>query len=70
MRPIPYKIYNDVQKIHLTLDKEPIGISALDAISNLNDSKVGNIHDLNVLTRLLYFSGGLPNYPQMQNSPV
>ncbi|MBM2819654.1 MAG: putative nitroreductase [Nitrosarchaeum sp.] len=59
MRPSPYKIYNDVQKIHLTLDKEPIGISALDAISNLDDSKVDDIPDLNVLTRLLYFSGGI-----------
>jgi SagB-type dehydrogenase family enzyme len=59
MRPTPYKIYKNVQKISLSLDKEPIGISALDAISNIYDSKVDMIPDLNVLTRILYFSGGI-----------
>ena len=58
-RPTPYKIYKNVQKISLSLDKEPIGISALDAISTIYDSKVEIIPDLNVLTRLLYFSGGI-----------
>ncbi|MBI3842309.1 MAG: SagB/ThcOx family dehydrogenase [Thaumarchaeota archaeon] len=59
LRPTPYKIYKNIQKISLSLDKEPIGISALDAISNIYDSKVEIIPDLNVLTRILYFSGGI-----------
>jgi len=59
LRPTPYKIYKNVQKISLLLDKEPIGISALDAISTICDSKVDMIPDLNVLTRILYFSGGI-----------
>jgi SagB-type dehydrogenase family enzyme len=58
-RPTPYKIYKNVQKIYLSLDKESIGTSALNAISNIYDSKVDNIPDLNVLTRILYFSGGI-----------
>ena len=59
LRPTPYKIYKNIQKISLSLDKEPIGVSALDAISNIYDSKVDIIPDLNVLTRILYFSGGI-----------
>jgi len=59
LRPIPYKIYKNIQKINLSLDKEPTGISALDAISTIYDSKVEMIPDLNVLARILYFSGGI-----------
>ena len=59
LRPTPYKIYKNIQKISLSLDKESIGISALDAISTIYDSKVEIIPDLNVLTRILYFSGGI-----------
>ena len=59
MRPVPYKIYKNVSKISLSLDKESIGISALDAISNIYDSKGDMIPDLNILTRILYFSGGI-----------
>ncbi|TLX89243.1 MAG: SagB/ThcOx family dehydrogenase, partial [Thaumarchaeota archaeon] len=58
-RPVPYKIYKNIQKISLLLDKEPTGISALDAISTIYDSKAEMIPDLNVLTRILYFSDGI-----------
>src|SRR2546428_10128216 len=58
-KPIPFKVYKDIQKISLFLDKEPTGISALDAISAIYDSKVEMIPDLNVLTRILYFSDGI-----------
>ncbi|MDE1843958.1 MAG: SagB/ThcOx family dehydrogenase [Thaumarchaeota archaeon] len=57
-RPTPYKIYKNVSQIDLALDKTPIGISALDAIST---DKIYNdiIPDIGTLGRIFYFSSGI-----------
>ena len=57
-RPTPYKVYKNLSQIDLPLDKTPIGISALDAISTDNiDSNI--IPDIGMLARILYFSAGV-----------
>ncbi|MDE1811819.1 MAG: SagB/ThcOx family dehydrogenase [Thaumarchaeota archaeon] len=57
-RPTPYKIYKNVSQIDLPLNKTPIGISTLDAISAENiDNHI--IPDLDILGRILYFSSGI-----------
>lgn len=57
-RPTPYKIYKNVSQIDIPLDKTPIGISALDAISTeYIDSNI--TPDLDALGRILYFSSGI-----------
>jgi len=58
-RPTPYKIYKNVSQVDLALDKTPIGISALDAIST--DVNIHNdaIPDIRALGRILYFSSGI-----------
>jgi len=57
-RPAPYKIYKNASQINLPLDKTPIGVSALDAISTENiDSHT--IPDLDMLGKMLYFSSGI-----------
>ena len=57
-RPTPYKIYKNAQDISLPLDKNPIGISALDAISTTyNDTNI--VPNLETLARVLYFSSGI-----------
>ena len=58
LRPTPYKIYKEVEKINLDLDKNTIGVSTLDAIS-INDTASNNEININVLTRILYFSAGI-----------
>ncbi len=57
-RPTPYKIYKNVSQINLPIDKTPIGISALDAISTENIDN-HTIPDLGILGRILYFSSGI-----------
>ncbi len=58
-RPTPYKIYKNVSQVDLVLDKTPIGISALDAISTDMDIQSGIIPDLGMLARILYFASGI-----------
>lgn len=59
-RPIPYKTYKDVIQIKLPLDKQPSGISALDAISISTKMEHANIiPDINALSKMLFFSGGI-----------
>ena len=57
-RPTPYKIYKNTPQIDLVLDKTPIGISALDAISTDNIDNM-TIPDIGTLARILYFSSGV-----------
>jgi SagB-type dehydrogenase family enzyme len=57
-RPTPYKIYKNTLQVNLPLDKTPIGISALDAISTENADS-NTIFDLGTLGRILYFSLGI-----------
>lgn len=57
-RPTPYKIYKNVSHVDVTLDKTPIGISALDAISTDNIDN-NTIPDLGTLGKILYFSSGV-----------
>ncbi|MDE1770612.1 MAG: SagB/ThcOx family dehydrogenase [Thaumarchaeota archaeon] len=58
-RPTPYKIYNNAQKINLPLDKNSIGVSALDAISNIIDTNENTVSNIDTLSRILYFSVGI-----------
>lgn len=59
-RPTPYKTYKDAAQIKLPLDKRSSVISALDAIAINTKSECGNIvPDINVLSRTLFFSGGI-----------
>jgi SagB-type dehydrogenase family enzyme len=59
-RPIPYKRYKSATQIKLPLDKQSSTISALDAISNNTKSEYANIiPDINTLSRILFFSGGI-----------
>ena len=58
-RPTPYKIYNNVPQINLPIEKNSIGVSALDAISTITDTKENTIPDLDTLSRILYFSAGI-----------
>ena len=57
-RPTPYKIYKNNPQVNLSLDKNSIGVTALDAISNLIPN-IPTIPDLSRLTRVLYFSSGI-----------
>ena len=57
-RPLPYKIYKNASQVDLTLDKTPIGISALDAISTDNIDN-NAIPDIGTLGKILYFSSGI-----------
>ncbi|HZS74178.1 MAG TPA: SagB/ThcOx family dehydrogenase [Candidatus Nitrosotalea sp.] len=58
-RPTPYKIYKNTPNVILPLDKNPIGISALDAISTICSSTDSTVPDLETLSRVLYFSSGI-----------
>jgi len=58
-RPTPYKIYKNAPQINLPIEKNSIGISALDAISTVLDIKDETIYDLHTLSRILYFSAGI-----------
>lgn len=59
-RPAPFKIYKDLKPIPLPLEKKPIGISTLDAISkNITPDGKEKILDIKTLARILYFSGGI-----------
>jgi SagB-type dehydrogenase family enzyme len=59
-QPLLFKKYLNVEKIPLPLDLDPIGVSALEAISNhtLNSDPTATL-DLGVVARLLYFSAGI-----------
>ena len=57
-RPTPYKTYKDVTQIKLPLDRQPSEVSTLDAISiNIKNEHI--IPDINALSKLLFFSGGI-----------
>ena len=58
-RPTPYKIYKNTPQVNLPIEKNSIGISALDAISTAIDIKDMVVPDLNALSRVLYFSAGI-----------
>jgi len=58
-RPTPYKIYKNATQVDLALDKTPIGISALDAISTDVNIHNDTIPDIGTLGRILYFSSGI-----------
>ena len=58
-RPTPYKIYKNTPSVILPLDKNPIGISTLDAISTIRNSTSNTVPDLETLSRVLYFSSGI-----------
>ncbi len=68
-RPNPYKIYKDLPSIALSIQKSEKDFSALKAISaNIKLKEGKQITDLNVLARILYFSGGITktiNFPGM-----
>src|SRR6185437_154496 len=58
-RPTPYKFYKNAPQVDLALDKTPIGISALDAISTDVDIHNDTIPYIGTLGRILYFSSGI-----------
>ena len=58
-RPTPYKIYKNAPDISLPLDKNPIGISTLDAISTKYNDTSNTVPNLETLSRVLYFSSGI-----------
>ena len=66
-RPNPYKIYKDLPSIALSIQKSEKDFSALKAISaNIKLKEGRQIPDLNVLAKILYFSGGITktiNFP-------
>ena len=66
-RPNPYKIYKDLPSIALPIQKSEKDFSALKAISaNIKLKEGRQIPDLNVLAKILYFSGGITktiNFP-------
>jgi len=67
-RPNPYKIYKNLQSTNLPLNKSPIGKSALNAIlENIKPAGTDLVPDLNILSKILYFSGGVTktiNFPR------
>jgi len=60
-RPTPYKIYTEnLQSINLPLEKNPLGKGSLVAISdNIKQDDKTVVPDLNILSRILYFSNGV-----------
>ena len=58
-RPTPYKIYKNTLQIVLPIEKNPIGVSTLDAISTNIDITDETVPDLQTLSRILYFSAGI-----------
>jgi len=58
-RPTPYKIYKNISQIILSIEKNPIGVTTLDAISTKPDIKDDTVPDLQTLSRILYFSAGI-----------
>ncbi|MDE2588337.1 MAG: hypothetical protein KGL95_01555, partial [Patescibacteria group bacterium] len=58
-RPSPYKRYRNARQIKLSLDKHSSGISALDAISGSIKQDKDIVLDINLLSSILYFSGGI-----------
>ena len=67
--PNPYKIYKNLQSTNLPLNKSPIGKSALNAIlENIKPAGTDLVPDLNILSKILYFSGGVTktiNFPRL-----
>jgi len=58
-RPYPYKRYKDCPKVALLPDKSPGKVSALDAISCRKCNTEDIVPDMALLSKLLYFSGGI-----------
>ena len=59
-RPLPFKIYPDLEPMPLPREWEQSQIAALSAISSWADDGGGEqLPDLEALARLLYFSGGI-----------
>ena len=68
-RPNPYKIYKKLDTKSLPLDKSPSQFSAIKAIStNVKNEEKQLIPGLDVLSRILHFSGGITkiiNFPHL-----
>jgi SagB-type dehydrogenase family enzyme len=58
-RPTPYKIYKNAPQIILPIEKNSLGVSTLDAISTNLDIRDAIVPDLQILSRVLYFSAGI-----------
>ncbi len=58
-RPTPYKIYKNAPHVSLPLDKDPLGVSTLDAIDTWYNFENDTVPDLKTLSRILYFSSGI-----------
>ena len=58
-RPTPYKIYKNAPQVILPIEKNSLGVSTLDAISTNLDIRDTKIPDLQILSRILYFSAGI-----------
>jgi SagB-type dehydrogenase family enzyme len=58
-RPLPFKIYPEIEPIPLPRDLPQTGISAVSAISEVASARADSIPDLQDLARILYFSAGI-----------
>lgn len=58
-RPVPYKKYRNGIQIKLAHDKNPCMVTTLDAIGNSQDNNKEFIPDINLLSKILFFSGGI-----------
>ena len=58
-RPLPFKIYPQLESIPLPRDMRQTGVAALSAISEAVPVSVNSIPDLQDLARILYFSAGI-----------
>ncbi|MFB3097022.1 MAG: SagB/ThcOx family dehydrogenase [Nitrosopumilaceae archaeon] len=58
-RPNPYKIYKDLHAISLPLERSPTDSPTLKVISANIKRGEKQIPDINILARILYFSGGI-----------
>jgi len=58
-RPLPYKIYKNKQQVNLKVDRQSSGVTTLDAISYTAQLENVIVPDLGLLSKILYFSGGI-----------
>ncbi|MFQ5796938.1 MAG: SagB/ThcOx family dehydrogenase [Candidatus Bipolaricaulia bacterium] len=64
-RPLLFKVYSDLEPIPLPLDKSPLGVPALAAISNnVPPAREERRPGLSTLARILYFSAGITKHIQ------
>lgn len=58
-RPLPFKIYPELEPLKLPSDVPQTGVAALSAISQVAEPVGDSIPDLRDLARILYFSAGI-----------